>query len=68
MITSKLNVRVYNGLLVLLAAVRLYRIYRQLDTLPLYLYYGPLVVVIPVLLVMYDLEAMQVLLLYSNTE
>ena len=43
-------------------------IYRRLDTLPLYLYYGLLVVVIPVFLVMYDLEAIQVLLLYSNTE
>ena len=39
MITCKLNPRVYNSLLVLLDAVRLYRVYRQLDTLPLYLYY-----------------------------
>ena len=68
MIMSKLNVRVYNSLLVLFAAVRLYRIYRRLDTLPLYLYYVLLVIVIPVFLVMYDLEAIQVLLLYINTE
>ena len=39
MITRKLNLRVYDSLLVLLDAVRLYRVYRQLDTLPLYLYY-----------------------------
>ena len=29
----------WNSLLVLLDAVRLYRVYRRLDTLPLYLYY-----------------------------
>ena len=39
MITCKLNPRVYDSLLVLLDAVRLYRVYRRLDTLPLYLYY-----------------------------
>ena len=39
MITHKLNPRVYDSLLVLLDAVRLYRVYRWLDTLPLYLYY-----------------------------
>ena len=39
MITHKLNPRVYDSLLVLLGAVRLYRVYRWLDTLPLYLYY-----------------------------
>ena len=43
MITRKLNPRVYDSLLVLLDAVRLYRVYRQLDTLPLYLYYELLV-------------------------
>ena len=31
--------RVYDSLLVLLDAVHLYRVYRQLDTLPLYLHY-----------------------------
>ena len=36
-ITRKLNPRVYDSLLMLLAAVCLYRVYRQLDTLPLYL-------------------------------
>ena len=39
MIMRKLNPRVYNSLLVLLDAVRLYRVYRRLDILPLYLYY-----------------------------
>ena len=39
MITCKLNPRVYDSLLVLLDAVCLYRVYRWLDTLPLYLYY-----------------------------
>ena len=39
MIMRKLNPRVYYSLLVLLDAVRLYRVYRRLDTLPLYLYY-----------------------------
>ena len=39
MITRKLNPRVYDSLLVLLDAVRLYRVYRRLDTLPLYIYY-----------------------------
>ena len=43
MITRKLNPRVYDSLLVLLAAVHLYRVYRLLDTLPLYLYYELLV-------------------------
>ena len=43
MITRKLNPRVYDSLLVLLDAVRLYRVYRRLDTLPLYLYYELLV-------------------------
>ena len=43
MITCKLNPRVYDSLLVLLDAVRLYSVYRQLDTLPLYLYYELLV-------------------------
>ena len=38
MITRKLNPRVYDSLLVLLDAVHLYRVYRQLDTFPLYLY------------------------------
>ena len=45
-ITCKLNPRVYNSLLVLLDAVRLYRVYRWLDTLPLYLYYELLVIII----------------------
>ena len=45
MITCKLNPRVYNSLLVLLDAVRLYRVYRRLDTLPLYLYYELLLLV-----------------------
>ena len=39
MITRKLNPKVYDSLLVLLDALRLYRVYRRLDTLPLYLYY-----------------------------
>ena len=43
MITCKLNLRVYDSLLVLLDAVRLYRVYRWLDTLPLYLYYELLI-------------------------
>ena len=43
MITRKLNPRVYDSLLVLLDTVRLYRVYRWLDTLPLYLYYELLV-------------------------
>ena len=43
MITHKLNPRVYDSLLVLLDAVRLYRVYRRLDTLPLYLYYELLI-------------------------
>ena len=43
MITRKLNSRVYNSLLVLLDAVHLYRVYRWLDTLPLYVYYELLV-------------------------
>ena len=46
MITRKLNPRVYDSLLVLLDAVRLYRVYRQLDTLPLYLYYELLVTLV----------------------
>ena len=37
MITRKLNPRVYDSLLVLLDAVHLYRVYRRLDTLPLYI-------------------------------
>ena len=48
MITRKLNSRVYDSLLVLLDAVRLYRVYRRLDTLPLYLYYELLIVYIAV--------------------
>ena len=44
MIMRKLNLRVYDSLLVLLDAVHLYRVYRQLDTLPLYLYYELLVI------------------------
>ena len=43
MITRKLNPRIYDSLLVLLDAVRLYRVYRRLDTLPLYLYYELLI-------------------------
>ena len=43
MITRKLNPRVYDSLLVLLDAVRLYRVYWRLDTLPLYIYYELLV-------------------------
>ena len=39
MITCKLNPTVYDSLLVLLDTVRLYRVYRRLDTLPLYIYY-----------------------------
>ena len=39
MITHILNLRVYDSLLVLLAAVHLYMVYRRLDTVPLYLYY-----------------------------
>ena len=39
----KLKPRVYDSLLVLLATVRLYRVYGRLDTLPLYLYYELLV-------------------------
>ena len=39
MVTRKLNPRVYDSLLVLLDAAHLYKVYRQLDTLPLYLYY-----------------------------
>ena len=46
MITRKLNPRVYDSLLVLLDAVHLYRVYRRLDTLPLYLYYELLVFLI----------------------
>ena len=46
MITCKLNPRVYNSLLVLLDAVRLYRVYRRLDTLSLYLYYELLIIFI----------------------
>ena len=45
MMTRKLNPRVYNSLLVLLAAVRLYKVYRWLDTLPLYLYYELLMII-----------------------
>ena len=48
MITSKLNPRVYDSLLVLLDTVCLYRVYRRLDTLPLYLYYELLVLAIHV--------------------
>ena len=44
MITRKLNPRVYDSLLVLLDAVHLYRVYRRLDTLPLYLYYELLMI------------------------
>ena len=44
MITRKLNPRVYDSLPVLLDAVRLYRVYRWLDTLPLYLYYELLII------------------------
>ena len=44
MITCKLNPRVYDSLLVLLDAVRLYRVYRRLDTLPLYIYYELLII------------------------
>ena len=43
MITRKLNPRVYDSLLFLLAAVHLYRVYRHLDTLPLYINYELLV-------------------------
>ena len=43
MITRKLNPRVYDSLLVLLDAVHLYRVYRRLDTLPLYIYYELLI-------------------------
>ena len=39
----KLNLWVYDSLLVLLDAVRLYKVYRRLDTLHLYLYYELLV-------------------------
>ena len=46
MITCKLNPRVYDSLLVLLDTVRLYRVYRRLDTLPLYLYYELLLPII----------------------
>ena len=46
MITRKLNPRVYNSLLMLLDAVRWHRVYRRLDTLPLYLYYDLLVSVV----------------------
>ena len=46
MIMCKLNLRVYDSLLVLLDAVRLYRVYRRLDTLPLYIYYELLFVAI----------------------
>ena len=46
MITCKLNPRVYDSLLVLLDAVRLYRVYRRLDTLPLYIYYELLIQII----------------------
>ena len=46
MITRKLNPRVYDSLLVLLDAVHLYRVYRRLDTLPLYLYYELLILAI----------------------
>ena len=46
MITHKLNLRVYDSLLVLLDTVRLYRVYRRLDTLPLYLYYELLIIFI----------------------
>ena len=45
MITRKLNPIVYNNLLVLVDTVRLYRVYRRLDTLPLYLYYKLLIIV-----------------------
>ena len=38
MITRKLNPRVYDSLLVLLDAVRLYRVYGRLDNLPLSIY------------------------------
>ena len=44
MIMRKLNVRVYDSLLVLLDAVHLYRVYRQLDTRLLYIYYELLVI------------------------
>ena len=44
MITRKLYPRVYDSLLVLLDVVHLYRVYRQLDTLLLYLYYELLTV------------------------
>ena len=44
MITRKLNPGVYDSLLVLLVAVCLYRVYRQLDTLPFYLYYELLII------------------------
>ena len=46
MITRKLNPRIYNSLLVLLDAVHLYKVYRRLDTLSLYLYYELLLTVI----------------------
>ena len=46
MITRKLNPRVYDSLLVLLDAVCWYRVYRLLDTLPLYLYYELLINVV----------------------
>ena len=44
MIMRKLNPRVYDSLLVLLDSVRLYKVYRWLDTLPLYIYYELLVI------------------------
>ena len=46
MITGILKPRVYDSLQVLLDAVRLYRVYVWLDTLPLYLYYELLVLCI----------------------
>ena len=49
MITRKLNPRVYDSLLVLLDAVRLYRVYRRLDTLPLYSYYELLILLLKIL-------------------
>ena len=48
MITRKLNPRVYDSLRVLLDAVHFYRVYRRLDTLPLYLYYELLILLLTI--------------------
>ena len=64
MITHKLNPRVYDSSLVLFNAVRLYRVYRQLDTLPLYLYYELL---LPVYSLCSD-KYVQITLLIGNVQ